>query len=152
MIKRYLCILSAFLLVSCAEIAQTYVETTDKLGLTPQYEKDIRHSQSTTAKYHIPINKAPEGMPDGEFEVQDSKGRTLKTFVKNGIFDKYGDVYYPNGQLHSHTPLVNGIAHGWSQGYTENGKLRTKILYHNGSAIRWILYDENGNIVKEQKR
>lgn len=150
MMKRYLCILSAFLLVSCADLA----EITDTLSasLTPQYEKEVRNSQTTMPDYHIPVHKAPEGTPDGEFEFQDSKGRTAKTFVKNGIFDKYGDVYYPNGQLHSHTPLVNGIAHGWSQGYTENGKLRTKILYHNGSAIHWILYDENGNIIKEQKR
>ena len=66
----------------------------------------------------IPKRQAPPNVKDGAFTGTVSNGRTFKTVVKNGYIDKYFDVYHPNGKLHSHTPLVKGLAQGWSEGYT----------------------------------
>ena len=99
----------------------------------------------------IPKFHAPSGVKDGSFGGKASNGRTFKTVVKNGYFDLYMDVYHPNGKLHSHTPLTGGVAQGWSEGYTEQGKLRTKVLYRDGKAVKALLFDERGNVVKELK-
>ena len=93
----------------------------------------------------------PANIKDGEFIGTASNGRTFKTVVKNGYVDKYFDVYHPNGKLHSHTPLVKGLAQGWSEGYTQEGKLRTKILYKNGHLVRFQVYDEKGSLIKDIK-
>ena len=77
---------------------------------------DIPESMRTISKKQVPAN-----IKDGEFTGTASNGRTFKTVVKNGYVDKYFDVYHPNGKLHSHTPLVKGLAQGWSEGYTQEG-------------------------------
>ena len=107
---------------------------------------DISESMRTISKKQVPAN-----IKDGEFTGTASNGRTFKTVVKNGYVDKYFDVYHPNGKLHSHTPLVKGLAQGWSEGYTQEGKLRTKILYKNGHLIRFQVYDEKGSLIKDIK-
>ncbi|HFB7079024.1 TPA: hypothetical protein ACE8LX_000334 [Neisseria gonorrhoeae] len=72
-----------------------------------------------------PYSRPPSGTPDGAFSTRASNGRVLKSIVKNGVFDRFVDIYHPNGKLHSHTPVENGV----TQGYTEQGILRTRILY-----------------------
>ncbi|WP_439242631.1 toxin-antitoxin system YwqK family antitoxin [Lonepinella sp. BR2474] len=96
-----------------------------------------------------PKTPAPKGVKDGEYTGKISQGRTYKTVFKDHFADKYIDVYYPNGQLHSHTPLVDGLAQGWSEGYTAEGKLRTKVLYKDGVVVRYQTYDEQGKLLQD---
>ncbi len=140
-------------LTSCQSISETYVKTTDKMGLTPSYAKKNKEalSDDLIAKLpkKLPVTSAPANTPDGLFTVKSSNGRTLKTYVVNGKFDRYVDIYYPNNQLHSHTPLVNGLAEGWSVGYVPDGRVRTKFLYKKGNMVSYIVYDPNGNVANQ---
>lgn len=143
-VKRYhisLIILS--LAVSgCARIAQSYVDISEKLGLTPEYDR--------VAQQAVPQQKSiarpPAGTPDGPFSITATNGRVLKSMVRNGRFDKFVDIYHPNGKLHSHTLIKDGIPFGWSQGYTENGQLRTRILYENGRVVKFQRFDASGKL------
>ena len=96
-----------------------------------------------------PYTRPPSGTPDGAYSIRSSNGRVLKSIVKNGVFDRFVDIYHPNGKLHSHTPVENGVAQGWSQGYTEQSILRTRILYRDGHIIRAQTLDASGKVERE---
>ena len=96
-----------------------------------------------------PYSRPPSGTPDGAYSIRSSNGRVLKSIVKNGVFDRFVDIYHPNGKLHSHTPVENGVAQGWSQGYTEQGILRTRILYRDGHIVRAQTLDASGKMERE---
>lgn len=96
-----------------------------------------------------PYSRPPSGTPDGAYSIRSSNGRVLKSIVKNGVFDRFVDIYHPNGKLHSHTPVENGVAQGWSQGYTEQGILRTRILYRDGHIVRAQTLDASGKVERE---
>lgn len=96
-----------------------------------------------------PYSRPPSGTPDGAYSIRSSNGRVLKSIVKNGVFDRFVDIYHPNGKLHSHTPVENGVAQGWSQGYTEQGILRTRILYRDGHVVRAQTLDASGKMERE---
>ena len=96
-----------------------------------------------------PYSRTPSGTPDGAYSIRSSNGRVLKSIVKNGVFDRFVDIYHPNGKLHSHTPVENGVAQGWSQGYTEQGILRTRILYRDGHIVRAQTLDASGKMERE---
>ncbi|MDO4430724.1 MAG: hypothetical protein Q4B95_05440 [Lonepinella koalarum] len=138
--KKWLSILLITLLSACSTQG-----ISEQQGIAVQSE--IIKQRRVIAK-----QKVPQGTPDGEFSgAHSSNGRTFKTFVKNGYIDKYFDIYHPNGKLHSHTVLIDGIAQGWSFGYTPEGILRTKVLYKDGTVIESILLDEKGSVVKHIK-
>lgn len=92
-----------------------------------------------------PYSRPPSGTSDGAYSTRASNGRVLKSIVKNGVFDRFVDIYHPNGKLHSHTPVENGVA----QGYTEQGILRTRILYRDGHIIRAQTLDASGKVERE---
>ena len=96
-----------------------------------------------------PYSQPPSGTPDGAYGIRSSNGRVLESIVKNGVFDRFVDIYHPNGKLHSHTPVENGVAQGWSQGYTEQGILRTRILYRDGHIVRAQTLDASGKMERE---
>ncbi|HFC6348679.1 TPA: hypothetical protein ACFNMU_001692 [Neisseria lactamica] len=96
-----------------------------------------------------PYSRPPSSTPDGAYSIRSSNGRVLKSIVKNGVFDRFVDIYHPNGKLHSHTPVENGVAQGWSQGYTEQGILRTRILYRDGHIVRAQTLDASGKVERE---
>lgn len=87
---------------------------------------------------------------NGELDEVASNGRRIKAKIKNHCLDEEVFIYYPNGQLHSHTPLVDGLAEGWSNGYLPDGTLRTRILYQKGETKLIQIYN-NGQVVKEIK-
>lgn len=139
----------------CAQMAQTYVETVHKMGLTPTYDKE-RMDQMMAAKSGLPVIirpevMAPEGTPDGPFVAYFDNGQPrYRTMVKQGRFDDYLDVYYDTGQLRTHTPLRAGLAHGLSQGYLPNGQLQSTIEYQQGKAHGWVKsMDASGQVVKQ---
>ena len=75
----------------------------------------------------------------------------MKTVIRKGILDDYADVYYPNGQLHSHTALKTGIAQGWSDGYRIDDSRMSRLLYQDGRIIRWQRFDASGQLIEEGK-
>lgn len=97
------------------------------------------------------VTPAPPGLADGEHTLPpSSNGRYMKTVVRNGILDDYVDIYYPDGRLHSHTPLVNGIPQGWSEGYMQSG-IRTRVHYQDGKVIHWQRYAADGTLIDEDR-
>lgn len=96
-----------------------------------------------------PYSRPPSGTPDGAYSIRSSNGRVLKSIVKNGVFNRFVDIYHPNDKLHSHTPVENGVAQSWSQGYTEQGILRTRILYRDGHIVRAQTLDASGKMERE---
>lgn len=129
----------------CAQIAQSYVDISEKLGWTPEYD---RVAQPAVSPQNL-IAQPPQGTPDGPFSITAANGRVLKSMVRHGKFDQFVDIYYPNGRLHSHTPIKDGIPFGWSQGYTENGQIRTRIFYENGRAVKFQRFDVSGKLEAE---
>lgn len=139
--------LSALLLAACGNFAGRHLETADAPVLTPEYGRTVRETVPNHAE-----NKRfapPPGTPDGAASFGDSKGRTLKSFVRNGKFVGNVNIYYPNGRLHSETPMKNGLPDGWSAGYEADGTLKSKILYRNGTVIKMQSFDENGRLLRE---
>ncbi len=146
-------------LTACSQVAQTYVNTTDKMGLTPKYAQQINQTVTEdkfdvllkNIPHQFPVYPAPKGVANGEYQTKGRQNRTLKSYIVNGKFDKYIDVYYPNGQLQSHTPLVNGLAEGWSIGYVPDGRVRTKFLYKQGKMVRFQGYNPQGKLVYDKE-
>lgn len=129
----------------CGTFSQTVVNVSEALGGGSFDGAQLSTwKQPAPAAPRIAVQTPPPGTPEGPYQTQDSRGRTLKSVVRNGRLDDFADVYHPNGRLHSHTPLVNGLAQGWSDGYDENGRLRSRIFYQNGTATCWERYDAQG--------
>ena len=81
--------------------------------------------KSTPIQPANPYSRPPSGTPDGAYSIRASNGRVLKSIVKNGV------------------------AQGWSQGYTEQGILRTRILYRDGHIVRAQTLDASGKMERE---
>ncbi|WP_313098115.1 toxin-antitoxin system YwqK family antitoxin [Atlantibacter hermannii] len=148
--QRALPILTFTLLLSgCAGFSSSVTNTIDAMGMTPDYAKgmneDLQMRKLETASISVTDN-----VPEGKLvERYDNGNKKFETVVKNRCFNEYLDLYYPNGQLRTHTPLVNCKAEGKSQGYTQDGKLRTVITYKNGLANGEVVaYDANGHVAK----
>ena len=86
---------------------------------------------------------------EGEQTIHTSYGRYIKTVIRNGIMDNYADVYEADGTLQSHTPLVNGIPQGWSDGYIATTGVRTRLYYQDGKITRWQRYAPDGQLIDE---
>lgn len=149
-------LLSVFLLVGCANFATVVTKKNDSSGLTPDYakgmkQKEIKQEALKNQKIETPSITVGENIKNGEFIQKDNNGNLLfKTFVQNKCFDKYMDVFYPNGKLRTHTPLVECKANGVSQGYTSDGVLRTEIPYKNGLAEGVVkIYNQKGDVIKQ---
>ena len=56
---------------------------------------------------------APQGIADGPYNGVMPEGEQFTTFVKNGYFDEFLVVYYPNFVTQLRTDLVNGLYDGW---------------------------------------
>ena len=138
------------LLSGCADFASSVTNTIDSMGMTPDYAKGLKEDLEGQKKLTTPEVKVADNVPEGKLvEKYDNGSKKFETVVKNRCFDEYINVYYPNGVLRSHTPLVNCKANGVSQGYTQDGKLHSTITFKeseaNGEAKT---YDANGKVVK----
>ncbi|HBO37726.1 MAG TPA: hypothetical protein DD638_03595 [Pasteurellaceae bacterium] len=102
---------------------------------------------------NAPVINAPEakGLKDGENTIPVGNGLMIKFDVKNG---KAGDeikIYYPNGQLETHTKFKQGKADGWSTGYSPEGKVRTRFFYQKGKVTEYEIYSSDGTLQKKDK-
>ena len=137
---------SVIFLTGCTSFSTTVTNTIDRFGMTPSYAKNLPNERQK--KLEVPSLTVSDDIPEGAFVQNDDKGVVIfKTVVNNRCFDKYMDVYYPNGKLRTRTPLVNCKAEGLSTGYTESGLLRTEIFYKGGVANGEVkIYDATGKL------
>lgn len=142
-------VLICVVLSGCVGISTTITDTIDALGMTPKYARGMT-SKDVQRRLGTPSISVADNVPEGEFTKRDSLGNVeFKTVVKNRCFDQYIDLYYPNGKLRVHTPLVNCKAEGVSRAYTDTGLVKTEIWYKNGYADGEVkIFNPNGDVVE----
>ena len=179
MMKTILSVLlpTTLLLSGCSDLMVAMVEAQDKIALTPAFDRPARSTgslgqatQSSQAaqtvtrlndddmrwfcmkldSHRFPV---PKGLPDGEYwsERSSPRGLHLHTVIKNSRLSQYVETVYPNGQVRSRHDLnTQGEAEGWSNGYTPDGRLQSRLLYRNGIVTRLQLYNRAGRLEKDE--
>ncbi|STO55280.1 Uncharacterised protein [Canicola haemoglobinophilus] len=140
--KKLFLLMLSLGIIACTTSRDNFVNPYPNIETIQDLPKEHRFKPKSCSS-HLPKN--------GSIDEIVSNGRRIKSKTKNHCIDEEVFIYHPNGQLHSNTPLVDGLADGWSNGYTENGILRTKILYQKGYTILIQVYNNDGQIVKEIK-
>ena len=72
---------------------------------------------------------APQGIADGPYNGVMPEGEQFTTFVKNGYFDEFLVVYYPNFVTQLRTDLVNGLYDGWVTYRLSDSRIKQKVLF-----------------------
>ena len=88
---------------------------------------------------------APQGIADGPYNGVMPEGEQFTTFVKNGYFDEFLVVYYPNFVTQLRTDLVNGLYHGWVTYRLSDSRIKQKVLFRQGAVQEAIVYSQAGN-------
>ena len=88
---------------------------------------------------------APQGIADGPYNGVMPEGEQFTTFVKNGYFDEFLVVYYPNFVTQLRTDLVNGLYEGWVTYRLSDSRIKQKVLFRQGVVQEAIVYSEAGN-------
>lgn len=88
---------------------------------------------------------APQGIADGPYNGVMPEGEQFTTFVKNGYFDEFLVVYYPNFVTQLRTDLVNGLYHGWVTYRLSDSRIKQKVLFRQGGVQEAIVYSQAGN-------
>lgn len=88
---------------------------------------------------------APQGIADGPYNGVMPEGEQFTTFVKNGYFDEFLVVYYPNFVTQLRTDLVNGLYHGWVTYRLSDSRIKQKVLFRQGAVQEAIIYSQAGN-------
>ncbi len=88
---------------------------------------------------------APQGIADGPYNGVMPEGEQFTTFVKNGYFDEFLVVYYPNFVTQLRTDLVNGLYNGWVTYRLSDSRIKQKVLFHQGVVQEAIVYSQAGN-------
>ena len=88
---------------------------------------------------------APQGIADGPYNGVMPEGEQFTTFVKNGYFDDFLVVYYPNFVTQLRTDLVNGLYDGWVTYRLSDSRIKQKVLFRQGAVQEAIVYNQAGN-------
>lgn len=88
---------------------------------------------------------APQGIVDGPYNGVMPEGEQFTTFVKNGYFDEFLVVYYPNFVTQLRTDLVNGLYDGWVTYRLSDSRIKQKVLFRQGVVQEAIVYSQAGN-------
>lgn len=88
---------------------------------------------------------APQGIADGPYNGVMPEGEQFTTFVKNGYFDEFLVVYYPNFVTQLRTDLVNGLYDGWVTYRLSDSRIKQKVLFRQGVVQEAIVYSQAGN-------
>ena len=88
---------------------------------------------------------APQGIADGPYNGVMPEGEQFTTFVKNGYFDDFLVVYYPNFVTQLRTDLVNGLYDGWVTYRLSDSRIKQKVLFRQGVVQEAIVYNQAGN-------
>lgn len=87
----------------------------------------------------------PQGIADGPYNGVMPEGEQFTTFVKNGYFDEFLVVYYPNFVTQLRTDLVNGLYDGWVTYRLSDSRIKQKVLFRQGVVQEAIVYSQAGN-------
>lgn len=88
---------------------------------------------------------APQGIADGPYNGVMPEGEQFTTFLKNGYFDEFLVVYYPNFVTQLRTDLVNGLYDGWVTYRLSDSRIKQKVLFRQGVVQEAIVYNQAGN-------
>lgn len=88
---------------------------------------------------------APQGIADGPYNGVMPEGEQFTTFVKNGYFDEFLVVYYPNFVTQLRTDLVNGLYDGWVTYRLSDSRIKQKVLFRQGVVQEAIVYSQTEN-------
>lgn len=88
---------------------------------------------------------APQGIADGPYNGVMPEGEQFTTFVKNGYFDEFLVVYYPNFVTQLRTDLVNGLYNGWVTYRLSDSRIKQKVLFRQGVVQEALVYSQVGN-------
>lgn len=88
---------------------------------------------------------APQGIANGPYNGVMPEGEQFTTFVKNGYFDEFLVVYYPNFVTQLRTDLVNGLYDGWVTYRLSDSRIKQKVLFRQGGVQEAIVYNQAGN-------
>ena len=88
---------------------------------------------------------APQGIADGPYNGVMPEGEQFTTIVKNGYFDEFLVVYYPNFVTQLRTDLVNGLYDGWVTYRLSDSRIKQKVLFRQGVVQEAIVYSQAGN-------
>ncbi len=88
---------------------------------------------------------APQGIADGPYNGVMPEGEQFTTFVKNGYFNEFLVVYYPNFVTQLRTDLVNGLYDGWVTYRLSDSRIKQKVLFRQGGVQEAIVYNQAGN-------
>ena len=88
---------------------------------------------------------APQGIADGPYNGVMPEGEQFTTFVKNGYFDEFLVVFYPNFVTQLRTDLVNGLYDGWVTYRLSDSRIKQKVLFRQGVVQEAIVYSQAGN-------
>ena len=88
---------------------------------------------------------APQGIADGPYNGVMPEGEQFTTVVKNGYFDEFLVVYYPNFVTQLRTDLVNGLYDGWVTYRLSDSRIKQKVLFRQGVVQEAIVYSQAGN-------
>ena len=88
---------------------------------------------------------ASQGIADGPYSGVMPEGEQFTTFVKNGYFDEFLVVYYPNFVTQLRTDLVNGLYDGWVTYRLSDSRIKQKVLFRQGVVQEAIVYSQAGN-------
>lgn len=88
---------------------------------------------------------APQGIADGPYNGVMPEGEQFTTFVKNGYFDEFLVVYYPNFVTQLRTDLVNGLYDGWVTYRLSDSRIKQKVLFRQGGVQEAIVYSQVGS-------
>ncbi|WP_225747444.1 hypothetical protein [Eikenella sp. Marseille-P7795] len=107
----------------------------------------VRNSCRKVEAANYPL---PAGTPNGAFTSK-RNARYYRTVARNGYASQYLETFYANGKTSARVELnANGLAEGWSNGYDEQGRLRTRMLYRDGYTTRSQAYNtQNGQIERD---
>lgn len=85
---------------------------------------------------------APPGVADGPYTGIMPDGQEYTTFIKQGYFEEFLVVSYPNFVTQLRTDLVNGLYDGWVTYRLPDSRIKQKVLFRQGVVQEAIVYNE----------
>nr|WP_246861227.1 hypothetical protein [Bacillus sp. REN3] len=73
-------------------------------------------------------------------------------FVENGVKQGINVTFYPSGNIKRISNMDKGAAHGYQVEYFENKLIKYESECVAGREMKYIKYDEKGNIVKKRNQ
>lgn len=91
-------------------------------------------------------------VPEREVDVSELEYDEYGFFKEKGQpFDGIAVSYYPNGQIESRRPCLNGMPHGECRWWHENGQLSEEWLSYRGMGHCWATkWYENGAVASRR--